>query len=79
MVKTPDELSGMRVAIVDDDAALRDSLILFLRVKGCRMEAFGSSEDAGDARKLGEFGIAISAFLLPEEDGGSQPVLGAVT
>lgn len=69
MVETPDELSGIHVAIVEDDAPLRESLALFLRVKGCRVEAFGSSEDAGGARKLGGFDIVISAFLLPGEDG----------
>jgi len=59
----------MQIAIVEDDPSLRESLALFLRVKGCRVEEFGSSEDAGDSRKLGEFGIVISAFQLPGEDG----------
>ena len=71
MVRTPGELSGIHVAIVEDDAPLRESLALFLRVKGCRVETFGSSEDAGDARTLGGFGIVISGFLLPGEDGFS--------
>jgi len=71
MVETPDELSGIQVAIVEHYAPLRESLALFLRVKGYRVEAFGSSEEAGDARKLGGFGIVISAFLLPGEDGVS--------
>jgi two-component system phosphate regulon response regulator OmpR len=69
MVETPDELSGIKVAIVEDNAPLRESLALFLRVKGYRVEAFGRSEDVGDARMLSEFGIVISAFLLPGEDG----------
>ena len=69
MVETPDELSGIHVAIVEDDAPLRESLALFLRVKGCHVEAFGSSEDAGDARKLGQFDIVISDYVLPGEDG----------
>jgi DNA-binding response OmpR family regulator len=69
MVETPGELSGIRVAIVEDDAPLRESLSLFLRVKGCRVETFGSAEDVGDAGKLGGFGIVISDFRLPGEDG----------
>ncbi len=71
MGETPGELSGVRVAIVEDDAALRGSLAFFLQVKGCRVEVFGSAEDAGDVRKLGGFGIVISNFLLPGEDGFS--------
>jgi DNA-binding response OmpR family regulator len=69
MLETPDELSGIQVAVVEDDPLLRESLSLFLRVKGCRVETFGSAEDAGDAGKLGGFGIVISDFLLPGEDG----------
>jgi two-component system phosphate regulon response regulator OmpR len=69
MAGTPGELSGITVAIVEDDAPLRESLSLFLRVKGCRVVAFGSSEDAGDAGALSGFGIVISDFLLPGEDG----------
>ena len=52
MVETPDELSGIQVAIVEDDAPLREFLALFLRVKGCRVEKFASSEDAGDKEGL---------------------------
>jgi DNA-binding response OmpR family regulator len=69
MWKTPCELTGVRIAIVEDDAPLRESLALFLQVKGCLVETFGSAEDAGDVRKLGGFGVLISDFLLPKEDG----------
>ena len=62
-------MTGVRVAIVEDDALLRESLALFLRVKGCRVETFGSAEDAGDARRLGGFDVVISNFPLPGEDG----------
>jgi len=68
---TPVTLEGMRVVIVEDDAPLRESLALFLRLKGCRVETFGSAEDAGDVGRLGEFGVVISDFLLPGEDGFS--------
>jgi len=69
MGEAPEALAGIRVAIVEDDTSLRVSFALFLRVKGCRVETFGSAEEAGDARTLGEFGIVISDFLLPGEDG----------
>jgi DNA-binding response OmpR family regulator len=69
MGETPGVLAGVQVAIVEDDALLRESLALFLQVKGCLVETFGSAEDAGDVRKLGGFGVLISDFLLPGEDG----------
>lgn len=62
-------MAGIHVAIVEDDALLRDSLALFLRVKGCRVGTFGSAEEAGDAGKLGGFGVVISDLMLPGEDG----------
>ncbi|HEX9204754.1 MAG TPA: response regulator, partial [Candidatus Deferrimicrobiaceae bacterium] len=62
-------MAGIYVAIVEDDPLLRDSLALFLRVKGCRVQTFGSAEEAGSVGKLGGFAIVISDFLLPGEDG----------
>jgi len=69
MVEATGALAGVRVAIVEDDALLRKSLAIFLQVKGCRVEAFGSAEEAGEAGRLGGFGVVISALLLPGEDG----------
>jgi DNA-binding response OmpR family regulator len=69
MEETTGALAGIQIAIVEDDPLLRESIALFLRVKGCRVETFGSAEEAGDAGKLGGFGIVISDFLLPGEDG----------
>lgn len=65
----PGKLAGTRIAIIEDDALLRESLALFLRVQGCRVETFGSAEEAGDATKPGRFDIVISDYLLPGEDG----------
>ena len=62
-------LAGTRIAIIEDDALLREALSIFLRVKGCRVETFGSAEDAGEAAKPGMFDIVISDYLLPGEDG----------
>lgn len=62
-------LAGVRVAIVEDDALLRESLALFLRVKGCRVDTFGSAEAAADATGPGRYHIVISDYLLPGEDG----------
>jgi len=71
MGETPGGLAGIRIAIVEDDALLRESFGLFLRAKGCRVEMFGSAEEAGDARKLGGFDVVISNFLLRGENGYS--------
>ncbi|RJP23810.1 MAG: response regulator [Deltaproteobacteria bacterium] len=59
----------MRIAIVEDDALLRESLALFLRVRRCRVETYGSAEEAGETTKPGRFDIVISDYLLPGEDG----------
>ena len=62
-------LGNLRIAIIEDDAPLRESLSTFLRVKGCRVETFACAEDAGDAAKPGRFDIVIGDYLLPGEDG----------
>jgi two-component system, OmpR family, response regulator len=58
----------MQVAIVEDDALLRESLALFLRVKGCRVETFGSGEEAKAGNLVG-FDVVISDLMLPGDDG----------
>jgi DNA-binding NtrC family response regulator len=65
----PSRLAGTRIAVIEDDTLLRESLALFLRVRRCRVETFGSAEDAGDATKPGRFDIVISDYLLPGESG----------
>ncbi|MBI5342484.1 MAG: response regulator [Deltaproteobacteria bacterium] len=62
-------MAGTRIAIIEDDALLRESLALFLRVRRCRVETFGSAEEAGEAAMPGRFDIVISDYLLPGEDG----------
>lgn len=62
-------LAGIGIAIIEDDVLLRKSLEIFLRVRGCRVETFGSAEEAGDAAKPGRFDIVVSDYLLPGENG----------
>ena len=62
-------LAGVRIAVIEDDITLRESLAIFLRVKGCLVETFGCAEDAIGAVVLGKFGVVISDFILPGEDG----------
>jgi two-component system response regulator RegX3 len=61
--------SGEKIAIIEDDTLLRESLALFLRVRGGRVEAYGSAEEAGEAVKRGRFDLVISDYLLPGESG----------
>lgn len=61
--------TGKRVAVVEDDQLLCDSLALFLRVKGCEVETFGSAKEARDAGSFRRFDVVISDFLLPGENG----------
>lgn len=62
-------LIGLRVALIEDDNLLRESLASFLRVQGCLVETFECAEDALATVSLGIFGAVISDFLLPGEDG----------
>lgn len=64
-------LAGASIAIVEDDALLRESLALFLRVNGCLVDTFGSSEEAMESLRDKWPGIVISDNLLPGESGFS--------
>ena len=63
----PGELQGTRVAVVDDDALLRESLGVYLTVKGCRVETFASAEEVFGAGDLGRFGVVICGLHFPGE------------
>ncbi|MBI5905069.1 MAG: response regulator [Deltaproteobacteria bacterium] len=65
----PGRLAGARIAIIEDDTLLRESLALFLRVRGGHVETYGSAEEAGEAVTQGRFDAVISDYLLPGENG----------
>ncbi|MBI5343563.1 MAG: response regulator [Deltaproteobacteria bacterium] len=62
-------LTGARIAIIEDDTLLRESLALFLRARGCQVKAFESAEDACRTGNLGDYDAVISDYLLPGENG----------
>jgi DNA-binding response OmpR family regulator len=62
-------LKGVRVAVIEDDRLLGDALAIYLRVKGCQVVTFRSAEEASEVGNWGDFGVVISDFLLPGEDG----------
>ena len=67
--ETPGALAGIRIAIVEEDPLLRESLAVFLKLRGCRVETFESAVEAGDSVLRDRFEIVISGFLLAGEDG----------
>jgi len=68
-MKLSRKLTGARIAIIEDDTLLRESLALFLRARGCQVNAFGSAEDAGRTGNLDGYDAVISDYLLPGENG----------
>ncbi|GBG01674.1 transcriptional regulatory protein FixJ [Azospira sp. I13] len=57
------------VFVVDDDAAIRDSLSLLLNLKGYRVQAYGSAEDFLAACNTEAAGCLIADVRLPGMDG----------
>lgn len=62
-------LTGARIAIIEDDTLLRESMEFFLREKGCRVKTFESAEDACRNGNLADCDAVISDYLLPGENG----------
>lgn len=62
-------MEGKRIAVIEDDPLLRESLGLFLRVNGYQVESFGNAEEAFAAGDFRRFSAVISDFLLPGADG----------
>lgn len=62
-------LKGLRVALIEEDDLLGESLAFFLRVKGCLVETFERAGDALPTVSMGVYDGVISDFLLPGEDG----------
>ncbi len=65
------KLAGTRVAIVEDDMMLRESLAAFFRAKGCHVETFCSAKDAEAIKGRKDIDAVISDYLLPGDDGFS--------
>lgn len=60
---------GLAVYIVDDDAAVRDSLSLLLSLRGYRTATFASAEDFLDALRPEWKGCLIADIRMPGMDG----------
>jgi DNA-binding response OmpR family regulator len=62
-------LKELKVCIVENDELLRDSMVLFFRTKGCRVQAFGSAEEASPVLESRPPDIVICDHGLPGMDG----------
>jgi DNA-binding response OmpR family regulator len=61
--------AGTRIAVIEDDAPLREALALFLRVKGWSVDTFGSGEETAGVGNWEAYKVVICDFSLPREDG----------
>jgi DNA-binding NtrC family response regulator len=66
---SPWAFSSVTVAIVEDDRLLAEALALFLQEKGFLVETFASAEAAEAVGISTRFGVVVSDYLLPREDG----------
>jgi DNA-binding NtrC family response regulator len=64
-----ENLNELKVCIVENDELLRDSMALFFRTKGCRVQAFGSAEEASPVLEARPPDIVICDHGLPGMDG----------
>ena len=62
-------LNDLKVCIVENDELLRDSMVLFFRTKGCRVQSFGSAEEASPVMESRPPDIVICDHGLPGMDG----------
>ena len=67
MVTQPD--TEVSILIVDDDAAIRDSLFEFIEMAGYRSFKASSSEEALELLKNRNFNVVVTDILLPGMDG----------
>ena len=59
----------MKIALIDDDEWIRDSLSLFFEGEGCHLLAVETAEEAIEALKGQEYDIMIVDYRLPGMDG----------
>ena len=64
-----DSLQGLKIALVEDDPWVQNSLRLYFQYNGCHLEVFGNATLALDAMENEKFDIIISAYWLPDMDG----------
>jgi two-component system C4-dicarboxylate transport response regulator DctD len=64
-----EKLQNMKIALVEDDTLLRESMVLYFRTKGCTVAGFADADAAMEAFGKGFPDIVISDHFLPGPDG----------
>lgn len=64
-----EKLRGLKMALVEDDTLLRESMVLYFRTKGCTVAGFADADSAMEAFRKGFPDIVISDLFLPGPDG----------
>jgi PAS domain S-box-containing protein len=62
-------LSGRRMLVVDDDPAVRDSVVQVLQAEGCRVVSCSNGREALDWLGRDAFDLVVSDVVMPELDG----------
>ena len=59
----------MKVALVDDDAAVRSSLRLLLTARAYDVDVFAGGQAVLDAKLSGDYFCLLADYLMPDIDG----------
>ncbi len=69
MKKFYQDLGVRSILLVEDDQWTRDSLALFFRIEGCRLQSASNAEEAIAALSDDRFDLIICEYWLPDMDG----------
>ena len=64
-----DALAGCRTLVVDDDRAVRESVVQVLEAEGCRVASCGNGREALERLDRESFDLVVSDVVMPEVDG----------
>jgi len=64
-----EKLRSLKMAVIEDDKLLRESMVLFFRSRGCVIAGFADADSAMPAIEKDPPDIVISDYILPGADG----------